>query len=173
MRALVLIVAAGLAVAHKSSGQTISELDKKNGYKEFSIGSELSAVQKELHFLKVLKKAESKLYEVKENVVIEGLAGKTELVFYKDRLVEITVFFKQTTLDDFNQLRKSLEQLYGPGMDESDSKNKPSDLTAFDKIIMWKGAVIGLQLNYDVSDKVTEMIYWGLNEVTEKTKEEF
>ena len=173
MRAILLSLVAGLTLAFNSYSQSLAELDKQNGFKEFTIGAPLSSIQKELQFNKVLNKTESKLFQVKENVMINDLAGQAELIFYKDRLVEITIFFNQTSMVDFNQLKESFEKQYGPGIDESNSKNKPDHLTDFDKIMMWKGSVIGLQLSFDKSHKVTELIYWGLNEVTDKAKEEF
>jgi hypothetical protein len=173
MRIIVLTVVVGFSLAFKSYCQSVAELDKKNGFREFTIGSPLSSVQKELQFNKVLNKTESKLFQVKENVVVNDLVGQTELIFYQDRLVEITIFFNQTTMVDFNQFKESFEKQYGAGIDESNSKNKPDHLTDFDKIIVWKGSMIGLQLNYDVSHKVTELIYWGLSEVTDNAIEEF
>lgn len=161
------------ALAFQAFGQDIRELDKRNGFKEYKIGLILTEIDpRKLEFIKELDKADSKLFKVKDIVIVEGLAGQIELAFYKDRLVEITLFFEKTTLDDYNHLKGGVESLFGKGKDDSSSKTKPSYLTDYDKIFAWKGAVMGLQLNYDVSHKVTEMVYWGLKEVTERSNEE-
>jgi len=169
----VILLMAGVFVGLTTIAQTTAELDKKNGFREFTIGTEISSIETEIQFIKKLESAETRLFKVKEAAIINGMSGEVELVFYKDRLVEITVFFKQKTLDDYNSLKESLTQLYGAPNDASKSKTKPAYLSAYDKILIWKGAVIGLQYNYDVSHKVIEVIYWGLNEKTDKAKEEF
>ncbi len=169
----VILLMASVLVGLKTIAQTTAELDKKNGFREFTIGTEISSIETQIQFIKKLESAETKLFKVKEAAIVNGMSGEVELVFYKDRLVEITVFFKQKTLDDYNSLKESLTELYGAPNDASKSKTKPAYLSAYDKILIWKGAVIGLQYNYDVSHKVIEVIYWGLNEKTDKAKEEF
>jgi hypothetical protein len=166
----------GILISYNTFGQTATDLDKNNGFREYTIGTHLSSfTDKILLISKKLEKDSARLYKVKEPVIIENMmgAGEVELAFYKDRLVEITLFFHQKTIDDYNNFKQSLSQLYGTPVDESNNKNKPTYLTEFDKILMWKGSVIGLQYNYDVSHKVIEIVYWGLNEVTEKSKGEF
>src|SRR4051812_10818964 len=88
MRATVLSVLVGLTISYQSLCQSVVELDKQNGFREFTIGSPLSSIKKELQFNKVLNRTESKLFQVKENIIVNDLAGQTELIFYRDRLVE-------------------------------------------------------------------------------------
>jgi hypothetical protein len=171
MKCVCLVVS--VLVGISALGQSVAELDKRNGFKEYTIGSNLSSIGESLQFIKRLEGKETKLFKAKESAIIDGMVGEVELAFYKERLVEITIFFQQKSLEEYDHLKTSLTQLYGNPVDESGSKNKPAYLSEYDRILMWKGSVIGLQYNYDVSHKVIEIVYWGLNETTEKAKEDF
>jgi len=166
---------AGILIGFNAIGQSTADLDKKNGFREYTIGADLSSFTDKILLIKRMERDDAKLYKVKAPIIIEDMPGEgeVELASYKDRLVEITIFFQQKTIDDYDNFKQSLTRLYGTPIDESTHKNKPAYLTEYDKILMWKGSVIGLQYNYDVSHKVIEIVYWGLNEVTEKSKEEF
>ena len=155
------------------SGQSIAQLDEKNGFQQFTINKELSAVKDSLEFLKVFGDEQAKLFKVKEPVTINGISGATELVFYKDKLVEVSVFFEKATVESYEGMKRSLTEQFGTPEDQSKSKNKPAHLSKNDRVLTWKGKAVGLQLNYDVSHKTIEMIYWGLDETTEKIKGEF
>src|SRR5882724_6529078 len=149
-------------------GQSTVQLDEKNGFRAFTINKDLSVLKDNLEFIRTVDNDSAKLFQVKDPVVVNGLNGVTELVFYKDKLVEITVFFEKTSLENYMNLQKSLTQLYGTPVDDTNSKNKPTHLSKADRVYTWKGKTTGLQLNYEVNHKVIEMIYWGLNEVSEK-----
>jgi hypothetical protein len=132
----------------------------------------LPTIEKKLKFLD--ENGLTRLFKAKEKAEINGMkGGEIELAFFKDRLVEITVVFHRRSMKEYDSLRHSFEQLYGIPKDKSLSKNKPSYLTTYDEILMWEGLVVGLQYNYDVSHKVIELIYWGLKEKTQKSKERF
>ena len=153
-------------------GQSPVELDKENGFKEYTIGTKLPTIEKKLKLLD--EGYQTKLFKPKEKAEINGMkGGEIELAFYKDRLVEITIVFHRKTINEYDSLKHSFEQLYGIPKDKSYSKKKPSYLTTYDEIFEWEGLVIGLQYNYDVSHKVIEIIYWGLKEKTQKSKEKF
>jgi hypothetical protein len=153
--------------------QSIVQLDEKNGFQQFTINKELSAVQDSLEFLKVFGNEHAKLFKVKDPVTVNGISGVTELVFYKDKLVEISIFFKKATVVNYDSMKRTLVQQFGDPEDQSKSKKKPAHLSKKDRVYTWKGKKLGLQLNYDVSHKMIEMLYWGLDEATEKIKEEF
>jgi hypothetical protein len=155
------------------SAQSTAQLDEKNGFQQFTINKELSAVKDSLEFLKIFGNENAKLFKVKAPVTINGLSGSPELVFYKDKLVEITIFFEKTTKENYDGMKRSLTEQFGPAEDQTKSKNKPAHLSKNDRVLTWKGKAIGLQLNYDVSQKMIEMIYWGLDEATEKIMREF
>jgi len=153
-------------------GQSPIELDKENGFKEYTIGTKLSSIENKLKLLD--EGFQTKLFKGKEKALINGMkGGDIELAFYRDRLVEITIVFHRKTIDEYDSLKHSFEKLYGIPKDKSYSKKKPSYLTTYDKIVEWEGLVIGLQYNYDVSHKVIEIIYWGLKEKTQKSREKF
>lgn len=155
------------------SGQSTAQLDEKNGFQQFTINKGLSDVKDSLEFLKIFGNEHAKLFRVKNPVAVNGISGVPELVFYKDKLVEITIFFEKATSENYESMKRSLTQEFGPPEDQSKSKNKPAHLSKKDRVITWKGKSIGLQLNYDVSHKMIEMVYWGLDETTEKIKGEF
>lgn len=162
-----------VSVGIDASGQSTAQLDEKNGFQQFTINQELSAVKDSLEFLKVFGNEHAKLFKVKDPVTVNSISGLTELVFYKDKLVEITIFFEKATIVNYEEMKQSLVQQFGAPEDQSKSKNKPAHLSKKDRVYSWKGKTLGLQLNYDVSHKMIEMIYWGLDETTEKIKEEF
>ncbi len=155
------------------SAQSILQLDEKHGFEQFTISKELSAVQDSLEFLKVFGNESAKLFRVKKAVTVNGISGMPELVFYKDKLVEVSIFFEKASEENFEGMKRSLTQQFGDPEDQSKSKNKPAHLSKKDRVFTWKGKAVGLQLNYDVSHKIIEMIYWGLDETTEKIKGEF
>jgi len=162
----------GVFIGFHVSAQSPVELDKENGFKEYTIGTKLSSLEKKLKPLD--EGVQTKLFKAKEKAIINGIkGGEIELAFYKDRLVEITIVFQRKTIDEYDSLKQSLERLYGTPKDKSYSKKKPSYLTTYDKILEWEGFVIGLQYNYDVSHRVIEIIYWGVKEKTQKSKERF
>jgi hypothetical protein len=161
-----------ILVGSNGFGQSPVELDKENGFQEYTIGTKLASIEKKLKFLD--EGAQTKLFKAREKAIVNGMkGGDIELAFYKDRLVEITIVFQRKTINEYDSLKHSFEKLYGNPKDQSYSKRKPPYLSGYDKILMWEGFVIGLQYNYDVSHKVIEIIYWGLKEKTSKAKEKF
>jgi hypothetical protein len=150
--------------------QTTKELDQDDGSTDYKIGDEFLVLKKreKLKFIKPLEGDETKLYKAKNNLVINGLTGNVELAFYKDRLVEIMIFFERTSVDDLTALKKILVSQYGNPVDQFQNKNRPEYLANFDVFYLWKGNVIGLQLNYDTSGQVAEIVYWGLKETTKE-----
>lgn len=162
-----------VSIGQYALGQSPIELDKENGFGDYKIGTKLSSLESKK--LKLLdENLQNQLFKTKEKATINGMkGGEVELVFYKNRLVEITIVFHRRTADEYDSLRQTLEQQYGPPKDKSYSKKKPAYLTTFDKIFEWEGLVMGLQYNYDVSHKVIELVYWGLKERTPKSKENF
>ncbi|HTH57510.1 MAG TPA: hypothetical protein VL728_15775 [Cyclobacteriaceae bacterium] len=160
-------------VGFSSMAQNAELLDEKGGFRSFTLHKELSAVQEKMEFLKVFDHKHAKLFKVEEPVVVDGFSGIVELVFYKYKIAEITIFFEKTSMEDYEEMKRSLTRQFGPFEDHSKSESKPDHLAEDDYTITWKGKKVGLQLIYDVSHKVTEMIYWGLEETSIKIKAEF
>src|SRR5258706_16442652 len=118
-------------------GQSNTHLDEKNGFRQFTINKELSAVKDSLEFLKVFGNEQAKLFKVKDPVTVNGLGGVIELVFYKDKLVEITIFFEKTTVENCEEMKRALIQQFGDPEDQSKSKNKPAHLSKKDLVFSW------------------------------------
>ena len=60
MRAAYLAI--GVIICATAAGQSVAELDKKGGFKEFRIGDTLSRHQDKIKFTKTLDNADTKLY---------------------------------------------------------------------------------------------------------------
>src|SRR3954467_13643485 len=114
MKATIYLVLIGLMTAFGSSAQSINELDTKAGFKEFKIGDSLSVHKSKINFSRTLDNADTKLYLVKELVSVKSYTGEIELEFYKNRVQEIIVTFKNSKKEGFEDILKSLETLYGP-----------------------------------------------------------
>jgi len=161
----------GVFIGFNGRSQNMAEIDKENGFKEYTIGSKLESLEKKIKLID--ENGQTKLYKAKEKAKINGMSGEIELAFYKDRLVEITIVFKRRSQEEYDSLKHSFERQFGHPKDQSLSKKKPAYLSAYDKIFTWEGFVIGLQFNYDVSHKSIEIVYWGLKEKTQKSREKF
>lgn len=149
--------------------QSIEELDKKGGFKEFKIGDSLSVHQDKIKFSKTLDNADTRLYLVKDLVSVKSYTGEVELEFYKGKIQEIIVSFKNSTRPGFEDILASLETLYGKS---EKSKEKSKATARFEKLLVWTGQNIILRLGYDENYKLTEMVYYGTNSLA-KLKEEF
>jgi hypothetical protein len=150
-------------------GQTTEELDKKAGFKEFKIGDSLSVHQDKITFTKTLDNADTKLYLVNDRISVRNYTGEVELEFYKGRVQEVIVSFKNSSKADFEDILKSLETLYGTA---EKSKDKSAAIARFEKLYAWTGKKIKLRIGYDENYKLTEMVYLG-NDSLDKLKEEF
>ncbi len=167
MKSICLILA--LSVNAILMAQSVEELDKKAGFKEFRIGDTITVHQDKIKFMKVLDNADTKLYLVKNLVSVKSYTGEVELEFYKGKVQEIVVSFKNATPAGFDDILKSLETLYGKS---EKGKDKTPPLDRFEKIFTWSGQKIGLRLGYDENYKLTEMVFTG-HDSLEKLKSEF
>src|SRR3954468_19158231 len=121
MKAFLTVV--GLFAFATLFGQSIEELDKKAGFKEFKIGDSLSVHESKITFMRTLDNADTKLYLVKDLVSVKSYTGEVELEMYKGRTQEVVVSFKNSTKAAFEDILKSLETLYGPhGKDKEKAK---------------------------------------------------
>jgi hypothetical protein len=164
------IVLAALLSSTLSWSQSVDELDEKGGFKEFKVGDDLSVHQDKIKFMKTLDNADTKLYLVKERVSVKSYTGEIELEFYKGKVQEVIVSFKNQSTGDFEDILKSLETLYGPS---DKSKPKASEVERFEKLYTWSGKKITLRIGYDENYKLTEMVYTGHDHELEKLKSEF
>jgi hypothetical protein len=111
-----------LLVISTSFGQDLSELEKRNGFKEIKLGSLIDSV-KGFKLKKEFKERDeypAKLYEVEHTdyeKIGEVKVHKIELKTYKDLIYEINVI---TAKDE--RLMKALESLYGKS--DYDMKNE-------------------------------------------------
>lgn len=167
MKAFLTVVA--LFLATMIFGQSIDELDKKAGFKEFKIGDSLSVHEGKVKFMRILDNADTKLYLVKDLVSVKSYTGEVELEMYKGKVQEIMVSFKNSTKTSFEDILKSLETLYGP---YSKDKEKSKAFDRYEKLYSWTGQRIKLIIGYDENYKLTKLIY-AENTSLEKLKEEF
>jgi hypothetical protein len=167
MKSICILLA--LVVNNVVSAQSVEELDKKAGFKEFRIGDTLSVHQDKVKYMKTLDNADTKLYLVKNQISVKSYTGEVELEFYKGKIQEIIVSFKNSTNANFDDILKSLETLYGKS---EKAKDKKPPLDRFEKIFTWSGQKILLRLGYDENYKLTEMVFSG-HDSLEKLKDEF
>lgn len=163
------LFAVGLIISIAATAQSLEELDKKGGFKEFKVGDSLSVHESKAKFMRTLDNADTKLYLVKDLVSVKSYTGEVELEIYKGRVQEVIVSFKNSTKAGFEDILKSLETLYGP---YSKDKEKSKALDRFEKVYSWPGQKIKLRIGYDENYKLTELVYSG-NTSLDKLKEEF
>ncbi|MEJ0034311.1 MAG: hypothetical protein WDO15_30020 [Bacteroidota bacterium] len=168
MRKAYLVAIAVMACA-AAFAQSIEDLDKKAGFKEFRIGDSLSVHEGKIKFTRTLDNADTKLYLVKELVSVKSYTGEVELEMYKGKIQEIVVSFKNATKPGFDDILKSLETLYGSS---SKDKEKSKAFDRFDRLYSWTGQRIKLIIGYDENYKLTKLFYIE-NTSLEKLKEEF
>lgn len=170
MKAMIYLVLVGLAITFgTATAQSINDLDTKAGFKQYKIGDSLSVHKDKITFSRTLDNADTKLYLVKELVSVKSYTGEIELEFYKNKVQEVIVTFKNSKKEGFEDILKSLETLYGP---YSKEKEKSKDTERFDKTYAWNGNRIKLRIGYDEKRKQTELLYTE-NTSLEKLKEEF
>ncbi|CAN5431867.1 hypothetical protein BH10BAC4_BH10BAC4_13480 [soil metagenome] len=153
-----------------ASAQSVAELDKKGGFKEFKVGDSLATHKEKIKYSKTLENADTRLFLVKERVSVKTYTGEIELKFYKDKVQEVIVSFKNTSKSNFEDLVKSLETLYG---DSQSQKKKSPGLARFEKVFVWNGEKIALRIGYDENYRLTEMVFLDQKDTLDKLKEEF
>src|SRR3954462_11726640 len=62
-----------------ATAQSLEDLDKKAGFKEFRIGDSLSVYQEKIKYMKTLDNADTQLYLVKNQVSVKSYTGEVEL----------------------------------------------------------------------------------------------
>lgn len=161
----------GLIVGAGAAAQTIEELDKKAGFKEFRIGDSVSIYKDKVKATRTLDNADMKLYLAKDLVSVKSYTGEVELVVYKGKVQEVIVSFKNSSKDDFEDLVKSLQTLYGD-YSKGKAKDKDKSTARFEKIYTWMGQRIRLRAGHDENYKLTKLVY-SENESIDKLKDEF
>jgi hypothetical protein len=169
MKTTICLLLFSFVAAYSVTAQNIDELDKKGGFKEFKIGDSLSVHESKIKFSRTLENADTRLYLVKDLVSVKSYTGEVELEFYKGRIQEVIVTFKNSSKTGFEDILKSLETLYGP---YSKDKEKTKEAERFDKTYAWMGQRVKLRIGYDEKRKQTELVY-SENTSLEKLKEEF
>jgi hypothetical protein len=121
-----------MLVSFSAFGQTIDSLDKKNGFKNFKLGSSVQGYQT-LKFIK--KEGDLKYYNILTQQKIGTCITKSLMcVFYKGKLSKILVEMKSTS--DAYALYHILEDAYGTP--QLDNKNK------YDLEYYWYGNKVNL-----------------------------
>lgn len=163
----------GLFISVAAFAQTVEELDKKAGFKEFRIGDSVSVYGDKVRPTRTLDNADMKLYLAKDLVSVKSYTGEVELVVYKGRVQEVIVSFKNSTGKDFEDLVRSLQTLYGEYTKEKGKdKDKDKATARFEKIYTWMGQKIRLRAGHDENYKLTKLVY-SENESLDKLKDEF
>lgn len=148
-------------VISNSFGQELSELDKRNGFKDIKLGSVIDSV-KGFKLKKEFKERDeypAKLYEVEHSdyeKIGEVKVHKIELKTYKDLIYEINVI---TAKDE--RLMKALESLYGKS--DYDMKNE----TYF-----WKTGNLVLKFKSEGKNRL-QMLYvsYGVHKMMREDKD--
>lgn len=156
-------------IAYTAMGQSVEELDKKAGFKEFRIGDSVSVYGDKVRPSKSGENADTKIYLAKDLVSVKSYTGEVELEVYKGKVQEVIVSFKNSSKADFEDLLKSLQTLYG---DYSKTKEKDKSVARFEKVHTWVGQKIKLRIGYDENYKLVELLYTE-NESVDKLKNEF
>ena len=169
MKTLYLILIA-LSIHTLSVAQTVEELDKKGGFKDFKVGENIVTYKNFGKFTKTLENVDTRMFLIKDLVSVKTYTGEVELRVYKDKVQGIIVSFKNSSKAGFEDILKSLETLYGPS---TQLKKKTPDLERFEKIMTWTGKKISLRLAFDEKRSVTEMAFLEHTDTVDKLKEEF
>jgi len=168
MKSIYLFIA--LFISVNAVAQTPADLDQKGGFKNFKVGDDFSLHSDKIKFTKTLENADTKLYLVRDLVSVKTYTGEVELNFYKDKVKEVIVSFKNTSEANFQDLFESLEVLYGKGQP---FKEKSPKFERFEKMFVWNGEKIVLRLSYDANRKLSEMVFYGQKNQLDKLKDEF
>ncbi len=131
--------------------QSLSDLDMKNGFRDFKLGS----TQSQIKNISIDENQYSKNPNVKSYIyngqdiksVFNVEVGRITLGFFQDKLFSIMVSFddfntnNQFELIEFNALKSSLEKLYGYNW-------KPASTELVDlNGVIWSGNKVNLELN--------------------------
>jgi hypothetical protein len=137
-----------IVITFRVTAQDVSELERRNGFKDLKLGMAIDSVQGEKKFKREFKEHNeflSKLYDFEDpayNKIGEIPINRIELKTYKDLLYEIRVI-----TDKDPRLMKALESIYG--LAEYDMKKE----TYF-----WKGKALVLKFK-SFSRNQLELIY--------------
>ena len=141
---LLIIISATLS----ATGQDIAELERRNGFKDLTLGTHIDSVRGEKKFRKEFKEQDqflAKLYSVEDPgyaTIGEIAVEKLEVKTYKDLVYQIHVVTKKDP-----RLMKALQSIYG--LADYDMKRE----TYF-----WRGETVVLKFK-SVSRNELEMIY--------------
>jgi hypothetical protein len=168
MKNLLFIIAA--LISTTAFAQSVEELDKKGGFKDFKIGDDIETWKNFGKYTKTLDNVDTKMFLIKDLVSVKTYTGEVELKVYKEKVQEIIVTFKNSSKTAYEDILKSLETLYGPS---TQLKKKTPELVRFDRIMTWTGKKISLRLSFDEKRSVTEMAFIEHTDTVDKLKNEF
>ena len=120
--------------------QSWSELDKKNGWKIFKLGSDISLFKKDL-VKEDVKNVKYELYQFKGKAYTTFFSNEIKslsLVFYKQKLYQIIIHISGTE-NIYSTLVNDLNKIFGESPELSDLD---SDCT---KANQWKGKSVIMQ----------------------------
>ena len=131
--------------------QSLSDLDMKNGFRDFKLGSthsQIKNISREENQYSKNPNVKSYIYNGQDIKTVFNVEVETiKLAFFRDKLFSIIVYFddvnskNQFELIEFNALKSSLENLYGYNW-------KPASTSLADlNGVIWSGNKVTLELN--------------------------
>ncbi|AMM52422.1 hypothetical protein TH61_16210 [Rufibacter sp. DG15C] len=149
-----------------------SVIDKKNGFRHYKIGADYSLYAKEISSNASGINSSTKHYGVKEKIQVVGHPASVDLVFVKNKLTGINVRFLKMDSDDYDEVLKALETVYGKAKNTALDSNRPSYLK--DEVVnVWNGKLVGLQFSLDQTNYEGTITIWGMNKVKSNYEGEF
>ncbi len=152
------------------SGQNVSELDRRNGFKEIKLGNSIDSV-KEAEFKKdiiELKKYPAKIYETKHTDYLsigEVAVKKVQIKTYKNLIYEINVFLPKD-----QRIMQGLEKSFGAAT--YSVRLHAYYWNAENLSLVFKGDKKKIQLTYK-SAPIIKMMHDDKNQKVEQVAEEF
>lgn len=170
MKSIVVVSILVVLITTTLSGQNVSELDRRNGFKDIKLGNSIDSV-KNAEFKKdivELKKYPAKIYETKHADYLsigEVVVKKVQIKTYKNLIYEINVFLPKD-----HRIMQGLEKSFG-------SATYSVRLHAYywnaeNLSLVFKGDKKKIQLTYK-SAPIIKMMHDDKNQKVEQVAEEF
>ncbi|MBN8653437.1 MAG: hypothetical protein J0L67_18560 [Cytophagales bacterium] len=160
-------------------GQNISELEKKRGFRDFTLGQDFS-MYKDRVWMTIAdeeqnKNKKVKEYSLKDEIKVKDLDFMVTLKFYQDKLIEVSVYRLTKNINEFSSIKQSLFSLYGAVDNSHLDPNKPSDLRECNEVFLWNSESVGLELVHCTKEEpfLVEFTIWDIKANLKILKDEF
>ncbi|MGG9963048.1 hypothetical protein [Ferruginibacter sp. SUN106] len=133
MKKIISLVIA-IIIVNFTYSQSTNELDKKNGINKFKLGTSYEVYKKDLTFIMTTKETGCKMYKYTgPNIVVllGSIYEEISLLFYKQKLYSINIYYTNLLDPDGIKIRKRLTVLFG--------QPKSVNLDNFDWAYRWTG----------------------------------